>query len=367
MVTRNARLGGITVRGDEPWWEYLPMLIRSSTPPIAVLMALGALLCLARGRGADRLHAAWVVSYLLFVSFISSHKEARYLLPALPSLYVLAVRGAEAVATWAGHGAGRHLPARLPGGGVAVLFIACGLFTAATEGRRLAQPFFRTGEPAAVSHAIARLVPPPGRIAWVGNFYPLAPPERVFDPRDEYFYIFHLAPHVIEYYTGRPVLSLRDLPAGRVDGVLLPMGAGRTLRTGDGVVSSVPEVTVTGVLDVDPPPLVVASVRVWDLLDRGEEASASGEAHRVFSSAGGEVRARLEGAMVRVHGFPGPAEIHVRTRGRGEVGLGLVRIGEGAGVIAIGDLAPEAIQSIRIVHYTAGAGLGGTPAPASPW
>jgi hypothetical protein len=366
MVTRNARLGGITVRGDEPWWEYLPMLLRSSTLPIVALMALGLILGLGRGGGADRLHAAWAVSYLLFASLISSHKEARYLLPALPSLYILAARGAMALAAWARRGTGQGPPSRLPGMSVVALVLVCGAFTALAEGRHLAQPFFREGAPAAISRSVAGLVPPPGRLAWVGNFYPLVPPERVFDPRDEYYYVFHLAPHVIEYYTGRPVLALRDLPASRVEGVLLPVGAALALHTGDGMLSSVPEVTVTRGLEVAPPPLALSAVRVWDLLDRGRESSATGATERIFSSAGGEVRARVGGQTVRLSGFPGLAEIHARTRGRGEVSLGLLGMAGGAGEVSIGSLDAEGILTLRIVHYTRLADLGGGSPSASP-
>ncbi len=353
MVERNVRLGGIAVRGLEPWWEYGPVLVRACTWPVALLMVLGLAVGLRRGSSLEWLHALWATAHLAFISAVSSHKEARYLLPAIPSLYLFAL--------WGMRGAGRSLLLRLGGaaapaprwarGLAAALLLGAGLLTLAREGTMLAQPFFRTPHVGRLAAALDREIPAPGRIAWAGNFYPLWPPRYVFDRRDEYYYVYHLAPHVLEYVSGRQIISLRGLPTGQMDGNLYPLGAAVILGDGDGLISSVPGITVTATLRPDLPPLGLSRTRGWDLLP---QATESGRREEIWSAATDPVRARaLSPRELELTGYPGPSEVMVRRRDGETVSLGLMNLAGGAARL---ELPPgwrvEQVGGLRLLRYT---------------
>ena len=67
------------------------MLAASCTVPLTLLMGVGAVTALRRGGRTELLHGMWVAAHLIFVCVITSHKEIRYLLPALPSLVFFAL------------------------------------------------------------------------------------------------------------------------------------------------------------------------------------------------------------------------------------------------------------------------------------
>jgi hypothetical protein len=55
------------------------------------------------------------------------------------------------------------------------------------------------------SHILDAATPPPGRIFWFGESYPLYPTEYVFSPSDRYFYLYHFGANVITSHTRRTV------------------------------------------------------------------------------------------------------------------------------------------------------------------
>ena len=70
--------------------------------PLLCLAALGVIMCGGEpgARRAVRVHALWVGTYLAMIMMWSTH-AVRYLLPVLPSCYVLASHGAQCL--WSGH------------------------------------------------------------------------------------------------------------------------------------------------------------------------------------------------------------------------------------------------------------------------
>jgi hypothetical protein len=226
------------------------------------------------------------------------------------------------------------------------LLLAIGLVGAVREGEILSQRFFRTPSARILAEAAVATAPAPGRLAWFGNFYPQVPPRHVFDIRDEYYYVYHLGPHVLEYYLGRPVLRLDGMSGTLVDGALYPVGAAALLRTGDALLQSVPEVTVTANLDTLPPPLQAAPVQAWDLF------AAPGAAPGLLQAAGDPVSLRAEGRRLVLEAFPGPTEVLVRQRSGLSASLGVVPVRQGRELLdlpsgwAAGDL-----HSARVVRY----------------
>ncbi|MFQ5719304.1 MAG: hypothetical protein ACE5IK_07120 [Acidobacteriota bacterium] len=372
MVAHNMRLGGISASTGEAWWEYLPMMAASSTLPVLLLMAIGVLMAVYRLERTDALHGLWVAVHLLFISFVSSHKEIRYALPALPSLYFFAVRGLDGL-----FGASSRLRAgtprdsgSLPPGSdpatdpprpapaaavsrtrwVVALLLAAGTVPALREGRMLAQPFFRTPVEANLAAWVDDAVTSPaGRIFWSGNLYPLHPARYVFSPRDEYYYIFHVGPHVFEYYTGRPVLATRRVPAVMAAGVPYPVQMALTVRTGDALLSSVTAVTWTSTLPHPLPPLVYSDVRTWDLVP------AAGDRPGWFEDDTGTVTASIETGShptLTLRAPPDPTEIVIRHRPDAPVSLGLLFPSHRGVAFDLPDAIDLArIDSIRIAGY----------------
>jgi len=348
MFARNTRLGGISVRGFEPWWEYLPVLAISCTLPLVALMAAGLVTAARHGGRTEALHALWVAAHLGFVSLVSSHKEARYMLPALPSLFLFLLWGLRGLRM----AAERLAPGRLRPAVAQVLavslLLAAGLVSSAREGRMLSQPFFRTPHQARIAAWVSEAVPSPGRFAWVGNFYPLVPPKHVFDIRDEYYYVYHLAPHVLEYYMGRPVRSWRDGPSAEVDGALYPLRAGHLLTSGDGLLSSTPEVTVTANLPPDLPPLLLSTVTAVEMIPEAPPGRSGG----AWRGRGDPATARLEPGSLELASFPGATEIILRQADRQLLSLGIFPVEKGSETVPLPqglDLA--GIRGLQLVRY----------------
>ena len=343
MIRRNARLGGISVRGLEPWWEYAPMLVLACTLPAVLLMIWGMIAAVRRGGRREGLHALWLAAYLAFISLVSSHKEARYILPALPSLFLFLLWGLRA----AGQPApARRLPARrlLATG----FLLALGVVGAAREGTVMAQPFFRRPLQAQLAAAVNHAAPAPARLGWIGNFYPQVPPRHIFSPADEYYYVYHLAPHVIEYYLGREVISLRDLHAEALNGALYPLGVGTRLGTGDAVITSVPGVTLTATLSGPPPPLTLSLLDVWKL----EPTPAQGD--EIFLRAPGDpVSIRLSGTELQVTTPPGIMEVVIRRRSGLSLSLGLQQVLKGRATLEMpAEWNAEQVASAQVVRFT---------------
>jgi len=343
MALRNARLGGISVRGLEPWWEYGPMMILACTLPAVLFMAWGMLAAWRDGGRREALHGLWLVVYMVFASLISSHKEARYILPALPSLFLFLLWGLRAAGDMQ---VTRRLPARRA---LAVGFLlAMGILGMVREGRVLSQPFFRIPAQRLLAEAVDAAAPAPARLVWAGNFYPLVPPRHLFAPSDEYYYVYHVAPHVLEYYLGREIDSLRGLQMVELDGVLYPLGAGTYLESGDQVISSVPGVTVTSRLEATSRPLIMAAVDRWNLA-RSSGSDESG----YFLDPVDPISARVSESRLTLSTTPGVTEVVVRRRSGLTSSLGVHLAEQGSlSLVVPGDWSPAQIDSVQVVRFT---------------
>ena len=212
----------------------------------------------------------------------------------------------------------------------------------------LSQPFFRTPHQARIAAWVSEAIPSPGRFAWVGNFYPLVPPKHVFDIRDEYYYVYHLAPHVLEYYMGRPVRLLRDGPSAEVDGALYPLQAGHLLTSGDGLLSSIPEVTVTANLPPDLPPLLLSTVTAVEMLHDAPPGGSGGP----WRGRGDPATARLEPGSLELASFPGATEVILRQPDRQLLSLGIFPVEQGSQTVPLPPgLDLTEIRGLQLVRY----------------
>ena len=123
--------------------------------PLAVIAA-AAVGAVRKGTETTRLAAIWAAVFVCVQVFVVSGKEARYFLPAIPALYLLAVAGFE----------------RLPKAFALVWWLA--LPAGLLELARFQDPGFSRA-PGRAHFRTAAALSRTGSVIWVGTFYPLRP------------------------------------------------------------------------------------------------------------------------------------------------------------------------------------------------
>jgi hypothetical protein len=259
----------------EPPSENVRFLVKSLTPPLAACAVLGGALAWRRRTPSTVLLALWLAGFLVFHSYAITHKEARYLYPLFPPVYFFAVRGLQAVA--------EALTARLHGirrkEWVATILVALLMAEPARlawqECRRFADPIYTENFERRVS-LDAKELAGGRRIHWVGPLYAIHPAEYLFDAEDEYTSVYHLAPHVVEFYAGEKVgvvevLSLTPPPDGDGPVRLHPRDV-TTVEDGDALIVNLEkDEYVTKNLPSELAPLVVQRLRVLEMSAESRE------------------------------------------------------------------------------------------------
>jgi len=213
---------GRDAKYDDPWWEHLQTAWILFSAPLLACALLGAVEALRARRDGDLLHLLWTVTYFAAMTWWSQHREARYLLPIVPSLVWLALRGAQQLWTLVPSLRGWRWPA-------GVAFLAMPALGSADEARR----FFTPPYSQPVMREIAQFVAASGRAPYFvtgGRAWSVFPPEPVVFPHDEYMHFHHLSAVAFEYFAGRkqtpPELASREqqfaviqLPGAWYDGM----------------------------------------------------------------------------------------------------------------------------------------------------
>jgi hypothetical protein len=184
---------------SDPLWEYASELAFLVSVPLLVVAAIGAVWACRRWTHGDLLHLLWLAVFLGVMTFRVPHKEARYLLPILPSLVFLQLRGFEAL-----HLAIARTTRRWAMGASAALSVALSVpaaWAGVSEGLRFADPVYRGPFLPDIAHWIREKLQPDGRVVmtgcWVFNMYAKDP---VVMPTDEYNHLHHLNHTSFEYY-----------------------------------------------------------------------------------------------------------------------------------------------------------------------
>jgi len=176
----------------DPWWELFEVLWMVLGLPFFLCIALGIVETLRARREADLLHLAWCAVYLFIMSRYVAHREARYVLPVLPSVIWLSLRGAEQLWTLA--------PSlrRFRWLGAAVL-LAIPAYGGAREAWRFTSPpYSRPIMAQAAELAAGKPYAVVGDRAWS-----VFAPDPVVFPHDEYMHFHHLSAVAFEYFAGR--------------------------------------------------------------------------------------------------------------------------------------------------------------------
>jgi hypothetical protein len=158
-------------------------------------------------------------------------KSSRYLMPILPSLVHLQLRGLGAMRVWLVQSAESRL-----GTGPTVRWVALGVTAvgllltlwlpitqAAQQLRHFDDPVYRTPFVEHLARTVEEGAPATGSILWRGALHSIYPEDPVFFPHDETFMFYHVGARALEYFLGRDVSKWDqhgDLDAEAFVGVL---------------------------------------------------------------------------------------------------------------------------------------------------
>lgn len=287
---------------DDPPSEYVQEIYQTSTLALLACGLLGLYLSFRRGQSRDRLHLYWLLVFLFVMSFGIGSKSSRYLLPILPSLVHIQLRGVEwcharlakLVAERSARGAG--LPWMEPIGSLLGLSLILWLPLTQSVGqiRHFEDPVYRSPFIRYALDTIRDSAGPEAPIYWRGAFFSMYPEDPIFFPHDETFYFYHLGPPAFEYFLNRPVLDWQDSPT--IDHRVLI----EKLPKDSVVVNSLPFVHLTHrahLLPTVPDPLQLLFVErrtfIRKPLAKRSAEPASGAEPLVYAEASG-ARARVQ-------------------------------------------------------------------------
>jgi hypothetical protein len=196
------------------------------------------------------------------MTYLVSHKEARFLFAVFPPVYFFVARGLQAL-TGLVHALPR-LPVRgavAAGAVAAVLLLPAG--NAIAAGARFTDSVYASDYEAQVSDYAAKLTN--GAVYWVGPSYPLHPRDYVFDPADPYTYMYHDFAHVTSFWMHRPVTWLPGMqvaPSDAAGPLVVGPGIGNLVADGSVlIVNPAPQPYETATVPASLPALVVEQVK----------------------------------------------------------------------------------------------------------
>jgi hypothetical protein len=313
-------------------------LVESVTWPLIFCAALGAAASVRSRQSGSLFYLLWFVVFFGGMTYLVSHKEARFLFAALPPVYFFVARGLQALADFV------HVTPRLPmrgavgaGAMAAVLLLPAGNATAA--GARFADSVYASDYERQVSQYAARLTN--GAVYWVGPSYPLHPRDYVFDPDDPYTYMYHDFAHVTSYWMHRPVTWLSGIqvaPSDAAGPLVVGPGIGNLVADGSVlIVNPAPQPYVTATVPPSLPALVVEQVKTLTYT----ATMPAGAPTQAFASAAapGTIQVSRQGSDYVIDGTglaDGWFELDVATEAEALQTLGVVNVTGGIfkGVVA---------------------------------
>lgn len=190
-------------------------VVEMVTWPLVLGGVIGLVASIWRRQRIAAFYGLWFATVFGLHTYAIVHKEARYLLAALPAVYWFCAVGLEA--SWRVTTRWRDRFRFAPAG--AMPFIAAVLLLPAAQAisavARFTDPVYSQPYEPQLSQYAWRLAR--GRtITWIGPYYPLHPKDYVFDSQDPYTYVYHFYWHVVSFWALRPigVSDLAVAPAG---------------------------------------------------------------------------------------------------------------------------------------------------------
>ena len=238
-------------------------LVESLSWPLVFCAVVGAIASVRWRQPGTLFHLLWFGTFFLAQTYFVAHKEARYLIAALPPLYFFVARGLQVIGTLARMVPRLQVSRDLPGGLMIGLLLLLPAANAVAAGARFTDPVYTTDTEAQVGR-YATILAGPGRIFWFGPFYPFHPRDYVFDRDDPFTYVYDYYAFQAMFWTREWVFPLFGYRAVVTDPGAPPFvysGVANVLREGDVViVNPLPQGYATDSMPESVPPLVVEQV-----------------------------------------------------------------------------------------------------------
>jgi hypothetical protein len=328
-------------------------MVESVTWPLIFCAILGLAASLRSRQPGSLFYLLWFVVFFGGMTYLVSHKEARFLFATLPPVYFFVARGLQALVGLV------HLLPRLrlreavgAGAVAAVLLVPAGNALAASA--RFADPVYASDYEAQVSLYASRLN---GAVYWVGPSYPLHPRDYVFDPADPYTYMYHDFAHVTSFWMHRPVTWLSGLqvaPSDAAGPVVVGPGIGNLVADGSVlIVNPAPQPYETATVPHSLPALVVEQVKLVTYTP-----TAPGAPSQTFGSleAPGRIQVTRQGRDYLIDGTglaDGRFELYLTTETDALRTVGLVTVTGGVfkGVVPNAVAPGPGVDKIVLLYF----------------
>jgi len=249
-------------------------LVESVTWPLVICSIIGIVVSWKRRSSIAEFHLLWFTTFFLVQTYVLGHKEARFLYPLFPPLYYFLARGLEEATNFVRQRVSAKALRPYVSGVLVTLAILYPVYLAARECYRFTDPVYRTHFEQQVS-LYAKECAGDHPIIWFGPVYPVHPKEYVFDPEDDTTYVYHFAPDIVWFYTGKPVDGVWGPWVPMIDGgeavYLRPDAVGWLEDGAVLVVNTEPYDYDTKTLPRELKPLVVQRLRVLRFVTVNEE------------------------------------------------------------------------------------------------
>lgn len=245
---------------EDPW-QYVVFLWKGASPLGFLAMLSGVGVSISRNYRHHRLYIVWFTVISLGMAYGIGHKEARYLLPALPAFYYFVAVTIEEILSRVKV---REKKLAIIGFlGIWPASIALGECVRFLD-KVYSRPFASDISSYALSLAGS------DRLIWTGNMYSVNPKDYLFDRDDEFTSIYHLWGHVIMYYTGREVPALQTGFIARENDWVTHLDPNTVvqLKDGDTLIVNVEPVSDASNIPDRREPIVVEKVK-YHVFNRG--------------------------------------------------------------------------------------------------
>jgi len=255
---------GMAAGVQAPGQNY-EFLLYSCTAPVLLMALVGLIASVRQKMAGTRLAILWIGMFFLFHTYWIGAKEARYLLPLYPALYLFAARGLEQAVRRL-QTIRTPLICRFAPVVLVVVIFAWPVRQTISEAIRLRDPVYTTDFQRRVS-LYAKELAGERRIIWAGPFYAIHPKDFLFHPEDEFTCLYHFYNHVVQFYTGEPVATFdggQTVAVGSGQGPVFPgPNVAHLVREGDVlIINREPESYLSSNVPDTLRPLIIERVRL---------------------------------------------------------------------------------------------------------
>ena len=340
-------LRGVANAYNEDALRNYRFIVEMVTWPLILVGLIGLIASIWRRQRIAAFYALWFATVFGLHTYGIVHKEARYLLAALPAVYWFCAVGLEAFWRLATFWRDRFRLA--PAGAMAVIALVLLLpaAQAISAVARFTDPVYSQPYERRVSQYAWRLAG--GRtITWIGPYYPLHPKDYVFDSQDPFTYVYDFYWHVVSFWTLRPI-DVSDLAAAPVgDGSPALQVSWRSIDAlQDGEVLIIDRESQgfdTGTMPRQLSPLVVERLSIRRYTVTGPDAWTSPDGS-VMLAVHQDAGWRIDGRGLA----DGRYQLYAGAPGGGDASLTAVTVHDGQFSTAI--QGPAALETLALVSY----------------